>query len=99
MGWRGYYIDRHHVFDHLSSNDYLLGKLQKKNLKAEELLTAIAENHFTHVMIRKDLFFQWLQNATPDTDSKITIEFLNNYLKHLYSYQDYALYEIAFLAH
>jgi 4-amino-4-deoxy-L-arabinose transferase-like glycosyltransferase len=96
MGWRGYYLDKKHIFDHPSKNPLFRAGLLKKNSSSAQLLNMLKENGITHIMLRRDLFYKWLQGVQADNGLETAQDFFNNRVIHLFSSENYSLYEIIF---
>ncbi len=63
MGWRGYYINNKHFFDHHSSSQWLLAWLKNPNITTNQIRERLLKRKISHLLIRNDLLEQWLRHA------------------------------------
>jgi hypothetical protein len=93
LGWRGYYLEREHIFDHQNNSEWLISWLKEPDVTANMILQRLKENGISHVLIRKDLFNRWIQSAYL---SKQTIEDIlaQNYLTSIAEHQNYTLFRV-----
>ena len=95
MGWRGYYLDKEHVFDHNSNPDRLLSWIKASNTDVDDILERLHKNKFSHILLRNDLMVRWVQHLSPPQRNKwSTIE--KNHLSMLSSFSGYTLFLIRY---
>lgn len=95
MGWRGYYLNNEHSFDHHSNSEWLLAWLKESDITTNQILQRLKQRRISHLLIREDLFNQWWQQASPRQQSLWAI-LMTNHLITLHSHLSYTLYQVAF---
>ena len=93
MGWRGYYLDRKHVFDYQTNRQWLLAWLKEDAITIEEIVVRLKNKKISHLLIRRDLLANWLQHGTNSQQSLWKL-FEKNHLMQLTSHQNYSLYKL-----
>jgi hypothetical protein len=93
MGWRGYFLNRALVFDHEKNPDFLYAWLQEADISIELIQKRLQKKGISHILIRTDLFGQWLQRATP-MERRIWEQFQVAYCSTLAVHLNYSLYQI-----
>jgi hypothetical protein len=92
-GWRGYYLEREHIFDHHGNQDFLLAWLQEPSMTVTDVIQRLNKNNITHLLVRSDLLRQWLLSAGVD-EQKTWVLLEKEHLRPLTSHSSYTLYEI-----
>lgn len=96
MGWRGYYLDRAHVFDHQNNSKLFISWLKQSDITANTIMQRLLKHDISHLMIRKDLFYQWVQHANLSKQTIDTI-LVQNYFSPIFEHQGYILYQVNYL--
>ena len=91
LGNRRYYCDREIVF----GEDFLTRSVIMTS-SAEDLLNALVNRGFTHMMVHLDLMKQWLGTLN-DRERFIFANFFNRYLRVLNKNLPYVLFELQYL--
>lgn len=91
LGWRGYYFERDHLFDHHYNNSLLLALLSKKSTSTSQIIKKLISQNINHVLINKKLFLQWLSNEENKSNKWNDLK-LN--LKLLTEDENYILFEL-----
>jgi 4-amino-4-deoxy-L-arabinose transferase-like glycosyltransferase len=89
LGNRRYYSDREMDF-----RETLFEQSVLSATAAQDVVDALHQNGITHLMIRYDLFQQWVASAFDDHSRIIAAAFLRSRTRRLYSGGGYGLYEI-----
>ena len=92
LGWRGYYLNREHIFDHPYNTKMLLARLTEPDETNEKIQHFFRQNQISHLLIRQDLFKQYI--GREETMQIKWNRLKTNHLHHLASYLNYSLYEI-----
>jgi len=90
IGNRGYYIDREVFFGQ--------GWFQKHIQNAgssDAILIPLKKNGTTHLLIRNELFSNWINRSFNQREKKIFISFLSGHAILLHSHAGYSLFEIS----
>ncbi|MCW5212726.1 hypothetical protein VU04_07420 [Desulfobulbus sp. TB] len=95
LGWRGYYLDRPHLFDEYNNPHLFLSWLQEPGSSLETLEQKLQEQEITHLFIRADLMVQWLNNAEPH-QQQLWGQLNTNHLIAVHRNLNYILYQIRF---
>lgn len=95
MGRRGYYLDRPHFFDTYGKKDGLLAWLDKPGMTVEQIGQRLKEKGFSHLLIRRDLLYQKLQQEDSHTQ-QLWLELERQHLRPLNSHLNYSLYQAVF---
>ncbi len=92
-GWRGYYLDRKHLFDHQGNQDSLLAWLKNPSMTSSQILQRLNTDNINYLIIRTDLFAQWLTDVG---QSRITtwVNLENKSLTVLFAHNKYLLYKV-----
>ncbi|GAB6192339.1 hypothetical protein JCM39068_20880 [Desulfocastanea catecholica] len=94
MGRRGYYIQPNHIFEDNIRSQWLLAWLGEPGMSETEIAKRFKEHGITHIMLRTDLFLQWLQqNLTLDRQN-LTAKLAKDNFIPLFSNLNYSLYKI-----
>jgi len=93
MGWRGYYLNKQHVFDHHSNPDLLLSWLNEPDITINAVLKRLRDNDLSHIMLREDLAVQWVQHLSL-SQQRVWATLMQKHLSVLTSYTGYTLYQI-----
>ncbi|MDD3816235.1 MAG: glycosyltransferase family 39 protein [Desulfocapsaceae bacterium] len=92
-GNRGYYLNIPHSFDFHNNQSILCNTIKRASTPAD-ILIYLQQNGFTHLIIRNDLWQQWLANNL-STEKRVLFERVrSNNFHHMFSYDQYSLYEI-----
>lgn len=90
MGRRGYYSEREMIFDFSFAS-----KSVKVTSDLDRLYRQFEERGITHLMIRNDLFNQWINSgALSDTQRGTLKEFLGNHTKLIHAEKGHGLYDL-----
>lgn len=89
LGNRRYYFSvnatlSNTMFENLAGNAH----------SADEIATGLSVRGFTHLVIRTDIFNQWLANADPRTQAQVQA-FIGRHLREIVNEEGYGLYEIS----
>ncbi|RWX49617.1 hypothetical protein VU00_12272, partial [Candidatus Electrothrix marina] len=95
LGWRGYYLDRPHLFDSHSTPDLLLFWLGQPESSIETVLQNLQEQQISHLLIRTDLTTQWLHNGENHRQELWNL-LSRNHLIAVHTHLNYILYQINF---
>jgi hypothetical protein len=95
LGWRGYYLDRAHLFDHQGNRKFLLSWLRKPESNVETILQNLQEQQISHLLVRSDLTEQWLYNAE-NHQQNLWNQLSRNHLIAVQTHLNYILYQINF---
>ncbi|RWX44363.1 Dolichyl-phosphate-mannose-protein mannosyltransferase [Candidatus Electrothrix aarhusensis] len=95
LGWRGYYLDRPHLFDSHGNPDLLLSWLGQPESNVDMVLQNLQEQKISHLLIRADLMVQWLQNAESH-QQELWNQLSINHLIAVHTHLNYILYQINF---
>jgi hypothetical protein len=95
MGWRGYYLEREHIFDSPDNSKWLIGWLNEIDVNANIILQRLNKNGISHLLIRRDLFNEWAQKANT-TQPNIGKILAQNLFSPIAEYQNYTLYKVNF---
>ena len=94
MGWRGYYLDREHIFDHHRNQDGLIAWLKLEEISAQEILKRLEKQSISHMLIRTDLFDQWVHQNVPDKNKETLTLLITENLNRLSTNYNYSLFEV-----
>jgi 4-amino-4-deoxy-L-arabinose transferase-like glycosyltransferase len=95
MGWRGYYLDRPHLFDEQGNPHLLYAWLHEPGITAEEIGKRLEKRGLDHLLVRRDLLYFLLQQGE-QAPQQLWLELEQRHLVPLASHLSYALYRIAF---
>jgi hypothetical protein len=95
LGWRGYYLNRPHLFDSQGNSSLLLSWLQQPAANLATLQKKLQQNKITHLFIRTDLMLQWLRSATPH-QQKLWNQLITKHLVAEHRNLNYILYKMKF---
>ncbi|XOF33531.1 MAG: ArnT family glycosyltransferase [Candidatus Electrothrix sp. YB6] len=95
LGWRGYHLDRPHLFDQHGNRELLLARLQQPGMTADGIVQYLKEKKITHLLIRADLLAQWLNTEDRET-GELWKQLNRKHLTMLYTHLYYILYQIDF---
>ncbi|MCI5124674.1 MAG: phospholipid carrier-dependent glycosyltransferase, partial [Candidatus Electrothrix sp. AR5] len=95
LGWRGYYLDRPHLFDSHGNPDLLLSWLGQPEGNVETVLQNLQEQNITHLCVRTDLTAQWLYNRESH-QQELWNQLSRNHLIAVQTHLNYILYQINF---
>lgn len=95
LGWRGYYLDRPHLFDSHGNPDLLLSWLGQPESNVDMVLQNLQEQKISHLLLRADLMAQWLQNAESH-QQELWNQLSRNHLIAVHTHLNYILYQINF---
>ncbi|CAK8713024.1 Dolichyl-phosphate-mannose-protein mannosyltransferase [Candidatus Electrothrix laxa] len=95
LGWRGYYLDRRHLFDYQNNSKLLLSWFRKPESRIETVLQNLQEQQITHLFVRTDLTAQWLYNAE-NHQQELWNQLSKNHLIAVQTHLNYILYQINF---
>lgn len=93
QGNRSYYSDLEMRFDF---GTYIL-KTFKQKLTDEQILDNFKNGGITHLLIRYDLFNNWIENNFDETEKQRLEYFLNNYTSLIYAENGNGLYHLKFI--
>lgn len=93
LGWRGYYFDRPVHFDYGRNTQSFLASLGEPKVTEKVVIARLEMKNISHMLIRTDLFSQWLQEMKPSRIGLWT-EIRRNYIQPVATYQNYTLYKI-----
>ncbi|MCI5146352.1 MAG: hypothetical protein D3923_12695 [Candidatus Electrothrix sp. AR3] len=94
MGWRGYYLNKTHSFDHHNNPNALIAWLQEPDITVDKIGEFFAKDGTGYLLIRRDLFGQWLQRAEIRPQQLWTV-LAQNHLRPLVSHLEYTLYQVS----
>jgi hypothetical protein len=89
LGNRRYYSDKELVFD-----SGLLHTVVEESDSESICFSNLHELGFTHLLIRFDLFNQWINNQFNESKKEMLKMFFKNYVRHLLSNDGYGLFEL-----
>ena len=89
IGRRGYYSEREMFFD----IDPFHTVIEKSN-SAEELRAKLADRGLTHLLIRFDMFDNWLHNNLDGNKKQIVIDFISDKTIFLFAKNGHGLYQL-----
>jgi hypothetical protein len=92
LGNRSYYSDREICFDF---NPFIY-EVFKKKYSNEKILDNFKNSGITHLLIRYDLFNNWVQNNFTESEKRKLDVFFENYADLLFSKNGYGLYHLKF---
>ena len=92
LGNRSYYSDREIRFDF---NPFIY-EVFKKNYSNEKILDNFKNNGITHLLIRYDLFNNWVQNNFTESEKQKLELFFENYAALLFSKNGHGVYHLKF---
>lgn len=92
LGYRGYYLDKKHIFDDHETVRGFMQWLKEPEITAVEIADRLANLHITNLMLRTDLFENWLRHENPHS-YKIWLDFQKNHLLLLSGHLNYVLFE------
>ena len=95
LGWRGYYLNRPHLFDSHGNPDLLLSWLGQPESNVDMVLQNLQEQKISHLLLRADLMAQWLQNAESH-QQELWNQLSRNHLIAVHTHLNYILYQINF---
>ncbi len=75
---------------------YIL-KTFKQKLTDEQILDNFKNGGITHLLIRYDLFNNWIENNFDETEKQRLEYFLNNYTSMIYAENGNGLYHLKFI--
>lgn len=93
MGWRGYYLNKKHVFDYHTNPNLLLSWVGEPDISANSILKRLRNKGLSHILLRDDLTLQWVQRLSP-SQQHVWVILAKNNLSRLVSYSGYTLYQI-----
>lgn len=93
MGWRGYYLDKEHVFDHHSNPNLLLSWVSEPDITIKTVLKRLREKKLSHILLREDLTNQWAQHLS-SSQQHVWAMLEQNHLSVLSSSSGYILFQI-----
>jgi hypothetical protein len=93
QGNRSYYSDLEMSFDF---GRYIL-KTFKQKLTDEQILDNFKNGGITHLLIRYDLFNNWIENNFDESEKQRLEYFLNNYTSLIYAENGHGLYHLKFI--
>lgn len=93
MGWRGYYLDREHVFDYHSQPDLLLSWLTEPDITVDTVLKRLQKNSLSHILLRDDLTTQWITHLSTKQQT-VWNQLSQKNLSVLASHSGYSLLQI-----
>lgn len=89
LGQRRYYFDRDITF-----NEGILLAAVRRAMDPSDILSYLQNHQLSHLIIRNDLFKQWLSRNTTMEEIKILDAFWKNHMQKLNELNGYALYAI-----
>jgi 4-amino-4-deoxy-L-arabinose transferase-like glycosyltransferase len=92
-GNRGYYLNIPHSFDFRNNQSILCNTIKRASSSAD-ILIYLQQNGVTHLIIRNDLWQQWLANNLSNEKRVLFERVHSNNFHHKFSYDQYSLYEI-----
>jgi hypothetical protein len=92
LGNRSYYSDREIRFDF----NPFIHEVFKKNYSNEKILDNFKNNGITHLLVRYDLFNDWVQNNFTESEKQKLNFFFENYAVLLFSKNGHGLYHLKF---
>ncbi|MDU9048178.1 MAG: phospholipid carrier-dependent glycosyltransferase [Candidatus Electrothrix sp. Rat3] len=95
LGWRGYYLNRPHLFDSHGNPDLLLSWLRQPENNVGTVLQNLQQQQISHLLIRADLMAQWLQDAKSH-QQELWNQLSKNHLIAVHTHLNYILYQINF---
>ncbi|MFO7972994.1 MAG: hypothetical protein R6U40_14770, partial [Desulfobacterales bacterium] len=93
LGNRGYYCDREYVFD-MSNNQSKLQSLVKNLRDAEAVSLGLKDMGFTHLLICRPIFDNWVSKSFMVEDRKTIQTLLHSKLKEVFVMNGYGLYAL-----
>jgi len=90
LGNRGYYSERELIFDY---NKYLWNLLNQ-NGSAQQISSNLKKAGITYMIIRYDLFENWINNQYNENQRRILDDFFKNHMKLLFSKGGYGLFKV-----
>ena len=94
IGWRGYYLDRDHVFDHQKNQDGIIAWLQMENISTQKIVQRLEAQNISHILIRTDLFDHWVHHNVTDENKETLTQLITDNLTPLTTNYNYTLFEI-----
>lgn len=92
-GNRGYYLKIDHFFDFRNNRSFLCDIISRIN-NPTEAFSLLRQNGFTHLIIRNDLWQQWIKKSLPNENQLAYQAFQAKYLREITRNDEYVLYEI-----
>jgi hypothetical protein len=86
LGRRRYYLHREAYF-----NPEFFGRVVEESRTPQEIAGYMRDNDVTHLMIRLDLFKQWLERRFPEEKRRLAAAFLKRKTKRLFQNERYIL--------
>ena len=93
MGWRGYYLNKQHVFDYHSNHDLLLSWIKEPDITIVTVLKRLQKKNISHILLREDLTIQWTQHLST-SQQRVWAMLTQKHLSVLTSYSGYTLFQI-----
>lgn len=87
IGNRGYYFDRELFF----GQGWFKRQIKHAN-SPNAIKTSLKKNGITHLVLRNDLFSNWLDTAFNSNEKKTFLSFFNDYATMLHSHTGYSLF-------
>ena len=93
LGNRGYYSKRELIFDY---NKFFWSSLNQ-NGSEQQILSHLKNAGITHLIIRYDLFENWINNHFNENQKRSLNQFFKNHIKLLFSKSGYGLFEVVYV--
>jgi len=90
IGNRGYYFDRELFF----GQGWFKRQIKHAN-SPNAIKTSLKKNRITHMLLRNDLFSNWINRSFNQREKKIFISFLSGHTILLHAHAEYSLFEIS----
>ncbi len=90
LGNRSYYSERKLIFDY---NKFLWSTLNQKS-SAQKISSHLKKAGITHMIIRYDLFENWINNHYNENQKRILDDFFKNHIELLFSKGGHGLFEV-----
>jgi len=87
IGNRGYYFDRELFF----GQGWFKKQIKHAN-SPNAIKTSLKKNGITHLLLRNDLFSNWLDTVFNSNEKQIFLSFFNDYATMLHSHAGYSLF-------
>jgi 4-amino-4-deoxy-L-arabinose transferase-like glycosyltransferase len=95
IGSRGYYFDRKVQFDTLSGDSVFFIKNISKNTTSN-IIEILNNKNISHIIIRLDLFYQWIEQQLDQYEIKILESFFQKNTILLYEKNGYSVFQIIY---
>lgn len=93
LGNRGYYFDGEVLFD-LRGGQSLLCELTKNVEHHFQIADILVSRRFTHLLIRYDLFNQWIRQQLDNSEQQRLLSFLQGQTTMIYSNNGHGVFRI-----